>query len=258
VNCDAAREAISALLDGEAPGPELSELEEHLAGCLACQRWRERAHKLTRSVRLQPARPVPRPPTGLIEAVRNEHRGRPWRAGRLTRTRIALVILAAAQLALSVRVLVLGRGDSAPLHLAHEIGSFDVAVAVGFVVAARRPARAMGMLSLMGVAAVLLVLTAVIDLVGGRTDLLDEAPHLLVVAGWLLLRRLAAVAPPSWERPRSVLALLGSAKVVLAERRVRDLRAAPSSTPLDGVASIGAQTPGFAATDAARIEKAVG
>ncbi|MGH9054496.1 MAG: hypothetical protein ACRDYY_01300 [Acidimicrobiales bacterium] len=56
------------------------------------------------------------------------------------------------------------------------MGSLDVAVAVGFLVAVRRPARAMGMLALVGVAAGLLVVTAIVDLVVGRTDLLDEAP----------------------------------------------------------------------------------
>ena len=109
-------------------------------------------------------------------------------------------------------MLLFGHDRSAPVHVAHEMGSFEVAVAIGFLVAARRPGRAMGMLSLMGVAAGLLVLTAALDLLAGRTGLSDEAPHLLVVAGWLLLRWLASVAPPTWERPRSALAAIDAGR----------------------------------------------
>jgi hypothetical protein len=138
--------------------------------------------------------------------------------------RLGLVVVAGAQLAICVPVLLLGHDRSAPVHVAHEMGSFEVAVAIGFLVAARRPGRAMGMLSLTGVAAALLVLTAALDLAAGRTDLWDEAPHLLVVAGWLLLRRLAAVAPPTWEQPRSVLAVLGSGWAAVTDRRARPRR----------------------------------
>ena len=121
----------------------------------------------------------------------------------MTAARLGLVVVAVAQLAVCVPVLLFGHDRSAPLHVAHEMGSFEVAIAIGFLVAARRPGRAMGMLSLMGAAAGLLVVTATLDLVAGRTDLSDEAPHLhrrgrLAAAGWR-----PRVAPPTWERPRS-------------------------------------------------------
>src|SRR5437762_3458898 len=64
-------------------------------------------------------------------------------------------------------------------------------------VAAWRPDRALGMRAMIGVAAALLVVTAAIDAAGGRTSLADEAPHLLAVAGWLMLRYLASVTPPA-------------------------------------------------------------
>ncbi|MBV9048584.1 MAG: hypothetical protein JOY58_09965 [Solirubrobacterales bacterium] len=46
-------------------------------------------------------------------------------------------------------------------------------------------------------AALLLVVTAMIDVVGGRINPGDEAPYLLIVAGWLLLRGLAKHTPAS-------------------------------------------------------------
>ena len=106
--------------------------------------------------------------------------------------RLALVSVALVQLAVTVPMLILGSDGGAPVHVAHEMGSFDAALAVGFLVAAWRPALASGIGMLVGVAALLLATTAAIDLVGGRTTLGNEAPHLLAIAGWLLLRRVAA------------------------------------------------------------------
>ncbi len=110
-----------------------------------------------------------------------------WRS--LAAARMGLILLAATQIALTFPILILGSDRDAPLHVAHEMGSFDLALAIGFVVAAWDPMRAQGMRTLVGAAAVLLLVTAVIDLVAGRTTAGDEAPHLITLAGWLLLVR---------------------------------------------------------------------
>lgn len=127
--------------------------------------------------------------------------------------------MALVQLVLSVAPLLFGQDRSAPVHVVHEMGAFEVAVAVGFLVAVRRPAPAMGMVTLMGAAAALLVVTPLVDLVLGHTSLTDEAPHLLVVAGWLLLRRLAALAPPSFDRPQHLLSWLGGPRPASSQDR---------------------------------------
>jgi hypothetical protein len=119
-----------------------------------------------------------------------------------------LLVVAATQLAVSVPLLLLGHDREAPIHVAHETGSLDVAVAIGLLVAVRRPRRALGMLTLVGTAALLLAGTAGMDLASGLTSWTDEAPHLLVVAGWLLLRRLAVLSPCGGERPGAALAIL--------------------------------------------------
>lgn len=105
--------------------------------------------------------------------------------------RLALAVVALAQLALTVPVLFLGRDHQAPVHLAHELGSFGLALAAGFLAAASRPQRARGMLPLVAVAALALLITAIHDLAVGRTDLVDELPHLVAVVGCLLLALLA-------------------------------------------------------------------
>lgn len=120
-------------------------------------------------------------------------------------TRIGLVAVAIAQIVLvTLPALIFGSDRGTPMHVAHEMGSFDLAIAVGFLVVAWQPARARGMHLLVGAAALLLLATATIDLLAGRTSLSDEAPHLLVLAGWVLMFRLAGRTPfgadGGWQR----------------------------------------------------------
>lgn len=200
MNCESACEAISGLLDGEPTGLERSSLDEHLAGCAACRRWREEAHEVTRRVRLASALPMPVPDPSLIAAAKSvDHRRRWWRS--LVFARSALVMVAVGQLLITLPPLLFGSDHDAPIHVAHEMGAFDMALAVGFLVAAWQPARAYGMRTLVGCAALLLVATAVIDLLAGRTSLSDEVPHLLAVVGWLFLWRISALAPPATDQP---------------------------------------------------------
>jgi predicted anti-sigma-YlaC factor YlaD len=200
MDCRSAREAISASLDGELEAAEAALLDRHLQRCPACRAWREDAHGLTRRIRLSVVTDAPAPDPGLAASataaryVRDRRRA-PWPA------RVGLVLLALGQIAITIPALVFGTDHDAPIHVAHEMGSFDLAIAAGFLVAAWRPQRAKGMRVLVGVAAVLLLVTAVIDLAAGRTTLLDEAPHLLTIAGWLLLELLSRRVPDQREHP---------------------------------------------------------
>lgn len=204
MDCATAREAISALLDSEDPGTDRGDVEAHLVECAGCRDWRDAAHEVTRRARLQLAGPVPDRAGEVLAAVRG--RTRVPRRGLVLLARVTLTGVAAAQLAMAVPCLLFGHDHSAPEHVAHELGAFAAALAVGFAVAAWRPGRALGLRALVGVAALLLVATAGIDLASGRTSISDEAPHLLAVAGWLLVRYLAAVTPPTAEDPRPALA----------------------------------------------------
>ncbi len=194
MNCETAREAISALLDGEHLAVERSELESHLDACATCREWREQAHEVTRRARLATARPVPAPDAPLLAAVNaiNSRRS-PW--ATLPLYRVVILLVGLAQMALALPELWSGSYRGAPIHVAHEMGALDGALAVGLLVAAWRPARAQGMRALVGCAALLLLVTATVDLMAGRTTISDEAPHLLVLAGWLLLRPIARLAP---------------------------------------------------------------
>ena len=81
----------------------------------------------------------------------------------------------------------LGHDHDAGAHAAHELGSFDLALAIAFAVGAIRPALSAGLAWPCGIAAAGLVGTAVVDLVGGQTIGADEAQHLIALAGAALL-----------------------------------------------------------------------
>jgi predicted anti-sigma-YlaC factor YlaD len=204
MDCATAREAISAMADGEDPGSDSGDVEAHLAQCAACRAWRDAAHEVTRRARLGVARPIPVRAREVAAVARSRARV-PRRARLATLARVGLVAVAMGQLAFTVPSLLFGHDHSAPEHIAHEMGSFDAALAAGFLVAAWRPGRALGMRALVGVAAALLVVTAVIDLAAGRTSVGDEAPHLLAVAGWLMICYLALVTPPTAAKARPML-----------------------------------------------------
>jgi predicted anti-sigma-YlaC factor YlaD len=212
MDCETAREAVSAELDGEAPGVPPAGLDEHLARCAACRAWREAAHEVTRRARIAPAVASPRRTGEVLAAVRARARVPRRRVGTVAAARAGLAVVAAGQIAVTVPVLVFGRDHGAPGHVAHEMGAFGAALAAGFLVAAWRPGYARGMRPVVAVVAVLLAVTAVADMASGRTSVGDEAPHLLAIAGWLLICHLAATCPPTpdaaalpvWPRARAL------------------------------------------------------
>lgn len=217
MDCESWREHASALLDGEPAGAPVAVLESHMDECADCRRWREGAHEVTRRFRLAAAEDAPSPQHALQAVRAASGSARRWSAVGFVRA--GLIVVAAAQLAVAAPALLLGSDHGAPIHVAHEMGSFDLALAAGFLVAAWRPSRARGMQGLVGVAALMLVATALLDLFAARTSIGDEAPHLLIVAGWLLLRRLTSLTPaqvdaaPSfrWASLRSRRAALSAA-----------------------------------------------
>ena len=141
--------------------------------------------RAARESRLRPWRH--QAPPQLVNAVARTA----WRSEQLAPTRLALVAVAVIQLAVTLPQLVLGSDHLAPVHIAREMGAFDVALAVGFLLAAWQPENARGMHLLVGAVALLLVVTASVDIAAGHTTPAAEAPHLLAVAGWMLLRVLA-------------------------------------------------------------------
>jgi len=183
MECDRAREAISARIDGEDPGVPAGVLEAHLAGCQACRDWQQRAHVMTRRARLGGPF-LDRDLSGRVLAAIP-----PAPARRRMRLALRGALLAAAlgQLAVTVPLLIMGHDHDAGAHAAHELGSFDLALAIAFAVGAIRPALSAGLAWTCGIAAAGLAGTAIADLLGGQAIGADEAQHLIAVAGAALL-----------------------------------------------------------------------
>jgi copper transport protein len=216
MTCEEAREALSALLDDEEPGRPAEAVNAHLLDCSACLVWQEEAATLSRRLRLSLAPPVPDLTGAVLAAIEVDRRARMWRD--LPATRVALVLIAVAQVVLAAPV-VLGHDHEAPVHVARELGSFQLALAVGFITAALRPHRAAGLAPLTGAVAVLLLLTGALDLGHHHTDVLDELPHLLAVGGSLLLWRIGSGSDGhgrTWQ-----MAIRGANKLASRRRRRR-------------------------------------
>ncbi len=198
MDCDRAREAISARIDDEDSGVPDAALAAHLAGCAACRAWEQRAHVVTRRARLGGAFLDHDLTERVLAAV-------PAPAARRLRSltqRAALIAVAVVQLAITVPLLVLGHDHDAGAHAAHELGSFDLALAIAFCVGAIRPALSAGLAWPCCIAAGGLVGTAVLDMMDGQTFGADEAQHLIALAGALLLLWQARTASTGTAAPK--------------------------------------------------------
>ena len=183
MDCEHAREALSALMDDEDPGVGLQAVDEHVDGCGACADWRETllASPVIADMGIGPGdRLLPAVLGSLASerAAQAESRARralaPWRVG--------LVLVAVVQPLLVLPSLVEGQWfDHA--HDARELGSWHLALAVGFLFAAARPARAWGMLPLVAALVTGLLVTAGVDLAESRVGLAQELAHVVDVAG---------------------------------------------------------------------------
>src|SRR3984957_814908 len=184
MDCESIRAAISAGLDGEDAGVSAAWARAHLDGCAACRDWRERQHALTRRARLS-GYALDHDLTGRVLGALPAPAPRPSRMPVARRAALALV--AAGQLAVTLPLLIFGHDREAGLHAAHELGSFDLALAIAFAVGAVRPRLSAGLAWPCCVAALGLAGTAIADVAGGQAFGADEAQHLVAVAGALLL-----------------------------------------------------------------------
>lgn len=189
MNCERCREALSASLDGEDAGIDDTTIRAHLSGCEDCRSFGSAAAALHRSTRLRRAEQVPDLVGAVLARVDTPRRpNREW-------ARYALFAVAFSQLLLAIPALLLGDSLGATVHVARELGSWDIALAVGLLYAAWRPDSAAGLLPFAAALAATMVITAVLDVTSGTEALLSESHHLLEVLGLVFL---VLVAQPRW------------------------------------------------------------
>jgi predicted anti-sigma-YlaC factor YlaD len=193
--CASFREGISARLDGEPLGMPSRALDDHLDSCAACAAWAEDAAVATRRARLASAPPVPDLTATVLGALPRELPGAAAAArARLIGTglRLALLAVGVAQAGLAWPALASGAGAmSAPLHMAHETGAWNLAVAAAFVAVAAGPGLAAGALPFLGSFTALLTPVTLADLAAGQVHADRAITHLLLFAGVVLVATVA-------------------------------------------------------------------
>lgn len=195
MDCDTAREALSARIDGEREPIPAARVDEHLIGCAPCRDWQAAAVEQTRLLRGLAGR-------SQLAAVREPATRRPrrperpvvsWRRWALGAVGVVQVGLAAAQ--------GLGAGLGVPHaasagHVLNESTAWTAALGVVMLVAAIRPVMAGGLTWVLGSFAILLLAYEVADTHSGLVTPHRPLTHVPVVVG-------AVLALLVWRRDRS-------------------------------------------------------
>jgi predicted anti-sigma-YlaC factor YlaD len=191
MDCGDVRTDLSARLDGERG--ELTEraLDAHLASCAACRAYAAEVSAVHRRLRLHAAEPVPRDLTaGVLAAIGDDAHETHGRIGSL---RLGLAIIGAIQVLIALPALVLGDDANLPAHTARHLGSFAIALGIGFLVAAWQPRRVGGILPLTAALVACLLVSSAIDVIAGDAGAWSElGGHATEMVGlgllWLLAR----------------------------------------------------------------------
>jgi predicted anti-sigma-YlaC factor YlaD len=193
VGCDQYREALSAELDREPPGVPDDVLAGHLSGCPACREWCGQAARITRLVRVAPAAAMPDLAPAVLAALPAQS---PRRRRVFAGARAALVVVAFLQALLAWSGALTGQDDMATGHVAHEVGAWNLALSVAFLMVATRPRAADALVAPVGVFVAVLAVVAASDAAAGDLALGRLLGHLLVGTGLALLVTIGRTAPP--------------------------------------------------------------
>lgn len=191
MNCVAAREALSAILDGERPAVDGDPLDEHLRRCPACRGWYDTATDLDRATRVAPAEETGPDLVGpVLDQVKLPRKGR-WRVP-LT---VALLTVALVQLGIGIASLfsALGMhaGNAPSVHMDHETAAFNLAFGVAMVLVACNTRRARTQLPVLLSFVTVLAVASAVDLADGAVGWSRLATHAPVVLGLLLIAGLS-------------------------------------------------------------------
>jgi predicted anti-sigma-YlaC factor YlaD len=185
MDCERTRSAISARLDGEDAGVAPEALTAHLGTCPSCRDFELQAAAMHRQVRVAPAPPVPDLTARILSAIGASDEA-PAQS-HVDAWRVALACIAIIQIGLAVPALFLGSDAGLPVHTARHIGSFSIALAVGFLFAAWRPSRVSGLFPVAAALVACLVITSIVDVTSGRAAAGNEVSHVTELLGLALL-----------------------------------------------------------------------
>ncbi len=209
MDCDVAREALSARIDGEREPVPARRVDEHLASCPGCREWHCRAVEQTQQLRRLVGRsqvvaaPEPRDRSPARAPVRAwaTARGLQWALGVVGVIQLGLAT--AQGFGADVGMPARGQDGMASGHLLNESTAWSATLGVAMIVAALRPAAASGLAAVLAVFSLVLAGFVINDLTSGAVTLVRILTHLPVVVGTalaLLIWRAARRTEPS---PRS-------------------------------------------------------
>jgi predicted anti-sigma-YlaC factor YlaD len=196
MDCSLVRESISAELDGEISPLARSSISEHLARCSECNEWHSAASVIHREARIAPAEEIPDLTSAILVTLGDARDS--TRADSLRACRWILAVCALLQLSAAVPSLFEHAGDA--IHLNHELGSWDIGLAFGFLVCALQPKRAWGMLPLLFVVGTALGITSFIDIVDGTVSATRECVHITELLGFIFTWMVARFSAPTQQR----------------------------------------------------------
>lgn len=189
MDCEVAREALSARIDGEREPVPSARVDEHLGECAACRTWFEQAAEQAALLRrLVQSRPVITPlgPFGVDRVQRPRRTRMAWQRWALLGVGTIQLVLALVQgLGFSVG---LGHGHVASpgSHLLNESTSWSVALAVAMMGAALWPRAAAGLAGVLTVFVGVLTCYVVVDALSGDVTVARMLTHGPVLLGAVL------------------------------------------------------------------------
>lgn len=195
--CAQWQDAISARMDGEDTGVPDAALDAHLRDCAPCHSFAARVGVLHDRMPSLTDVSAPDRSVEILAAVRSDERDRqPQREPTPLVARAGLGAVAMIQLLVALPDLWAVAGA----HSMRDLGAFQLALAVGFLVAAIRPATAAGLLPTAAALALVLAVVVVGDVSAGRVAVGAESAHTTEWIGvallWLVTRHHPARGEP--------------------------------------------------------------
>lgn len=190
LRCEQTREYLSARHDGDDVAAP-SAAGRHLASCQACQAFAAGLGRLDAIVAAEREAVVADMTSGVLAAVGVADTAVAARRSRDLRVLVGLA--GVVQVAVAVLTLVAFAGPVG--HLGRDLGAVQLALGVGFLLAAWQPSRTVGVLPVAAVATVVALAVVGFDLAAGQVTLAQEVSHIGEVVGVVALWRLSRRAP---------------------------------------------------------------
>ncbi len=223
MECDTAREALSARIDGEREQIPAARVDEHLSDCGSCRQWQADAVEQTQMLRRLAGR-------SQVSAVRPQadpgpghHRSQsvPWQRWALGAVGIVQLVLAAAQ-GLGAHVGIAHPATAG--HVLNESTAWSAALGVVMVAAAVRPPVVDGLMWVLGAFTAVLSVYVISDAIAGRVTPDRVLTHLPVLAGVILAWLVWRSAHPGNHHPDHTVAEDPDGEIVLPQNATRGRR----------------------------------